>query len=100
MVSVKIEDRVEHPGLPLLGNFAVEFVEEIRRLGQLRLFRERLFALRDAPTVGDQSGNARDQTDRFPDVCVVRIVAQVLVECAQHRNAGAQHVHRMRFARK
>ena len=53
VVGVEIEDRVEHPGLPLLGNFAVEFVEEICGLRQFWFFRKRLFALRDAPAVGD-----------------------------------------------
>ncbi len=30
VVGVEIENRIEHPGLPLLGNFAIELVEEIR----------------------------------------------------------------------
>jgi hypothetical protein len=63
VVGVEIENCVEHPGLPLLRNFAVELVEEIRRLRQLRFFGKRLFTLRDAPAAGDQTGDARDEPD-------------------------------------
>ena len=41
----------------------------------------------------------RDQAHRFANVGVVRIVVQIRIERAQHRDAGAQHIHRMRLLR-
>ena len=56
--------------------------------------------MRDAPAVSDQSGNARDQADRFANVSVMRVVAQIFIEGAQHRYAGAQQIHRMSLTRQ
>ena len=51
------------------------------------------------PSVINVETRAINRID-FANVGVVRVIVQVLVECAQHRNAGAQHVHRMRIFRQ
>ena len=75
MIGVQVENRVQHPDLPILRNFALQLVKEIACLREIRSFRQRFFAMRNAPAVSNQGGNARDQSDRLADVGVMRVVA-------------------------
>ena len=53
VVGVKIENRIQHPDLPVLQNVAIQFVKEIAGLREIGSFRQRLLAVRDAPAVSD-----------------------------------------------
>ena len=43
--------------------------------------------------------DARDQANRFAHIRGVRVSFRSLIERAEHRDAGAQHIHRMRVLR-
>ena len=100
MIGIQVKNCVHHPRLPRLWLFAIQFVKEIACLTQLRFFRQSLFTVRDAVTVGNQCHHSCDQSDRFANVRIVGIVTDVFVERAQHRDAGAQRVHRVRRLRQ
>ena len=82
VIRVENENRVEHPDLPILRNPAVQLIEKVSCVREVRFFGQWLVTMRDSPAVRDQGRHARDQPNRLANVRRVRVIAQFLVEGA------------------
>ena len=71
MIGIKNENRVHHSDFPGLRDLAAQLVKKISRQRKVRLLWQRIFAMLNPITVGDQRRNFCDQPDRFANVCLV-----------------------------
>ena len=64
---------------------------------QVGIVRQWILPVGNAPAIGDQGRHLGDETDRLAHVGRVRVIVQIRIKAAQHRNAGAQRIHRVHF---